>query len=400
MPRFRYKAATPGGETVEGEVEAGSRDAAVANLQAAGYLPIRAVEIGAGAAGRGRSGRTARGKLAIFTRELATLLRAGLPLDQALQTLESLDEKSEIGNMVRRLRARLQQGAAFSGALAEEGAPFDRLYLNMVRAGEASGALETTLERLAEYLERAAALRATVISASIYPAILLALAAVSLVALLVFVIPQFTALLADAGQTLPLLSRIVFGASALLRGYGLWLAGAAAAGFWWWRRHAGDPRHTLQRDRRLLRLPLVGELILKLETARLARTLGTLLGSGVPILTAMQLAREVLGNRALALAAEQAGAALQRGGRLGQALAQSAVFPPLAVQLIQVGEETGRLDDMLLRLARMYEEDTRIATRRLLALLEPTLILGLGVMIALIVVATLLAVLSLNQLVL
>ncbi len=403
MPHYRYKAVSADGEPLEGVLEAASRDAAVQHLQAAGHLPLQATEERPG--GRVltprplRSRRVSRTEVTLFTRELATLLRAGLPLDQALRMLESLTGPERVRAMVQGILQHLQGGASFSEALTAQNV-FDRLYLNLVRAGEISGALEAVLERLSLYLEHSAELRSSVISALIYPLILLTLTGISLLVLLLFVIPRFAPLFEDAGQALPLSTQIVFGSAELLRQYwyllpmtALVLAGLLHVGL-------RNPRYRYWLDEKSLRIPLLGTLMLKLDLVRFAQTLSTLLGNGVPILEAVSIVRDVLHNRALASVMEPVAQSLRRGGRLSEELDRGGYFPPLAVQLIQVGEETGQTEKLLLQLARLYEQEARTLLQRLLALIGPLMILVLGCLIASIIISTLLAILSLNELVL
>ena len=405
MPVFRYRAVSHGGEMLQGEIEAPSKAAAIEKLQGAGHLPISAEEGDAAIRGQRpvfrwpRPGAAGHDAIRAMTRELATLLKAGLPLDQALKTLADVSASPAVKKLVRDIYARVQGGAALSRAMEAQGESFSRLYLNLIRAGEAGGALETVLQRLADYLERSAALRASIVSALIYPVILLCIALFSVSALLVFVVPQFVPLFEDTGAALPLATRLVFGAAEGLQRFWWALPLALSVGGWLLQNRLKAPAGRLRWHSFLLRLPLWGGLITRLEVARFARTLGTLLGNGVPLLAGVALVREVISNQAIAAIMSRVTARLEQGGRLAEALVREPHFPALAVQLIRVGEESGQLEAMLLKIADIYDTEVNTTIKRLLALVEPVLILGLGGLIAVIIISILVAILGLNELV-
>ena len=406
MPVFRYKAVSHSGEMLQGEIEAPSQAAAIEKLQGSGHLPISAEETSAGSIRAGRPlfrwsrPATARGNaIRAMTRELATLLKAGLPLDQALKTLAEVSAGPAVKKLVQDIYARVQGGAALSRAMEAQGESFSRLYLNLIRAGEAGGALETVLQRLADYLEQSAALRSSIVSALIYPVILLLIAIFSVMALMVFVVPQFVPLFADTGAALPLATRLVFGAAEWFQRF-WWALPLALAGVWWlFQKRLKAPASRLRWHSFLLRLPLGGDLIVKIEVARFARTLGTLLGNGVPLLTGVGIVREVISNQAIATVMSRVIERLEQGGRLADALVREPHFPALAVQLIRVGEESGQLESMLLKIADIYDGEVNTTVKRMLTLVEPVLILGLGGMIAVIIISILVAILGLNELV-
>jgi len=404
MPRYCYEAVTVGGELVQGEMEASDRAAVIARLQEAGSVPIRASPADGGALTalwtRRRAGarRIGRRDLAAFTQELSSLLHAGLPLDRALAIM--IDAAGD--GAPRELAADIQQavrgGAALSDALAAHPRTFSRFYVSMVRAAEAAGRLDQGLARLLHYLDRSRALRESVVSALIYPAILVTVAGVSLLIILTYVVPQFTQLFADAGRALPLPTRIVIGAAEWLRSYGGLLVVAMAVLAVAIRRRLRRPAGRYRWDRMVLRVPVVGDLITKMEMARFSRSLGTLLASGVPLLAGLGIVKEILGNRVLAETLEPAAETLKAGRSLVEPLMSTGLFPALGLQMIRVGEETGRLDDMLLRIADLYDGEVASATQRLLALLEPVLIVGLGVVIAGVIMSILVAIVSVNEL--
>jgi len=405
VPLFRYKAVAANGEVLEGALEAGSQSAAIERLQEMGHIPIQAQEASAATAlGPTRSKRlfARRGvgneQVSILTRELATLLRAGLPLDRAMEVLIGLADEAQLRAMLLRIRDEVRGGAPLSTALSRQSGTFSRLYVSMVRAGEAGGALGNVLLRLSEYMERSNELRATVVSALIYPIILVAVSLLSVMALLIFVVPQFTQMFEEAGKALPLATQIVVAAGNFLRDWWWALLVSAFGGTFLLRRWLENPAARLAWDGRLLRLPLAGDLIAKLEVARFARTLATLLGNGVPLLAALSIVKETLDNTALAAALDRVAAELKEGRGLGKPMLQQGLFPPLAVQMVMVGEETGRLEEMLLQVTEVYDKEVQRAVKRTLSLLEPALILGLAVIIAGIILSILVAILGVNEL--
>lgn len=404
MPRYCYEAVTAGGELVQGEMEAADRAAVIARLQEAGSVPIRARPAGGNPMGallsQARRGapRLRRRELTAFTQELASLLHAGLPLDRALAIVIETAGEGALPKLAAQIQESVRGGAALSDALAAHPRTFSRFYVSMVRAAEAAGRLDQGLAHLVEYLERSRALRESVLSALIYPAILVVVAGASLLVILTWVVPQFTQLFADAGRALPLPTRIVVGAAEWIRGYAWLLALAALAAGVALRTALRRPAGRARFDRLLLRVPMVSELIAKLEMARFSRSLGTLLGSGVPLLAALGIVRDLLSNRVLADALEPAAETLKAGRRLAEPLMGTGLFPALGLQMIRVGEETGRLDEMLLRVADLYDAEVAATTRRLLALLEPVLIVGLGVVIAAVIMSILVAIVSVNEL--
>jgi general secretion pathway protein F len=401
VPLYSYKAVKPDGEAVEGDKEAPDEASLVRQLQAEGLIPIQTRPAGGLRLqlGSKRRKNLSQKEIGVMTRELATLLEAGLTLDRSLQILVDLTSEQHLVRVLADLQERVRGGSTFSSSLEQQGGQFPRLYVNMVRAGEASGALDQVLARLADYLERTAELRETITSALVYPAILLVVAGLSVIMLLVFVVPQFTTLFNDMGAALPLPTRIVVGAGDLFRNY-------------WWAMLAGialvavaieqrlkrpDVRERF--DRRLLATPLFGDLVWKLETARFCHTLATLLKNGLPLLSALTLAKEVVANRKLAGLLGEAAEDLKHGRGLAEPLAKRQVLPQLAMQMIRVGEESGALDAMLAKVAEIYDRETRSSVRRMLTLLEPVLIIGLGIVVAGIIISILMAILGANDLV-
>jgi general secretion pathway protein F len=403
MASFRFKAVAPNGEVVQGSMEASSTDEVVAKLHEQGNLPLEAIPADAAqAAGWGslfRSTGVSQADVAVFTQQLATLVGAGLPLDRSLAVLAELSETPRLKLLVDRVRDQVRGGISLSEALDRQHGVFSRLYVNLVRAGEMGGTLDTALLKLSEYLERNQELKSSVTSALIYPVILLFLAGGALIFLLVYVIPQFMPLFEQLGGELPLLTRIVLVFAGIVR-YGWWAIALAFFGVAvFFQRQYRDPVTRLIWDTRLLNLKWVGDLLTKIDTARLARTAGTLLKNGVPLLAALSIARNVLGNSALAEQVDVASKDVKTGGGLAHALSAGKRFPRLALQMISVGEETGQLDDMLLRAADTYDREVRITIDRLMAAFVPVMTILLAGFIAIIVVSMVMAILSLNELV-
>ena len=402
MPLFEYKAVAPTGETVQGTMEAASVDAVVLKLQEAGNVPLQARESGGGFSLGGFSiGRRSMNprEVAEFTQQLATLLGAGLPLDRSLQVLLELAESDRVKRAMSEIRDKVREGGSLSDALDEQHGAFNRLFINMVRAGEVGGSLDVTLARLTEYLERSRDLKDSVISALIYPVLLLMLAAGSLILLLVYVIPQFTPIFEELGGDLPFITKVVLGVGAVLQNFWWLIAILVAAAVWWFRRMLADAEKRFAWDTRVLATRWVGDLVAKMETARLTRTLGTLLTNGVPLLSALSIARNVIANTVLRKDVGSAAREVKTGGGLARNLAQEGHFPRLALQMISVGEETGQLDTMLLKVSDTYDKEVRNTIDRLLSVFTPVVTLFLAVLIGTIVLSVLLAILSVNDLV-
>lgn len=404
MPRYRYEAVDNAGEVLHDEIDASSPEAAIEKLRDQGLLPLSVQEAksgflrgGLGQAWFSKRRSLPRKSLTLLTQQLANLLHAGMPLDRALTILISVSEEAQSRTLLERVQEKVRGGASLADALEAQGA-FSRFYLNMIRAGEAGGALEVVLKRLTEFLERSQALRETVTSALIYPVILLSVSALSVIILLTFVVPQFQKLFADAGKALPLATQIVIAVGDGFRHYwwvGVLLLVLLVAVL---RQQFSQPDYRIRWDRWFLSLPLFGDFIAKVETARLSRTLGTLLGNGVSLLNALAIVRETLTNQVLAVALGDVAEHVKTGRGLAEPLLEAGHFPRLAVQMIRVGEETGQLQEMLLQVADTYDGEVQTAVKRLLTLLEPALILGLGVIIAGIIMSILVAILSLNEL--
>lgn len=398
MALFVYKAVTPAGEALEGRMEAVSAEEVIAKVQDAGNIPLSAVPADA-AAGRGlgdllRKQDMTPKQVAAFTDQLATLMGAGQPLDRALQILLDLPESEKAKRLISRVRDQVREGSPLSDALEEQHGAFNRLYINMIRAGEVGGTLERTLRRLAEYMERSQQLRSSIISALIYPAILAFAVLGAIFMLLTFVVPQFVPMFEDIGMELPGMTRIVLAFGNFLTGWWWLLIGGVIALAVWFQRQMAQPDTRRVWDERLLKAGLFGSLYMRMETAKLTRTLGTLLQSGVPLLSALAIARNVLANVVLADAVEAASEMVKTGDGLAWALGQQKRFPKMALQMIAVGEESGELDTMLLKVADVYDGETRATIDRMLAALTPILTLIMAVAVGFIMMALLLPIMS------
>ena len=386
-------------------MEAPDARAVVDRLQRDAYYPITIVPRG----GRGRVlgfawpergvGRVPRRDILAFTQQLATLLEAGMPLDRALAIQGELAPNARLRSIVADVLQSVRGGASLGDALAKHHPrPFSRLYVNMVRAGEKGGVLEATLRRLSEFLEESQEFRDAIVSALIYPALLSGVGLAAVMFLLMFVVPRFAVIFSDLEATLPLPTLILLRVSEALQHHG-WLLGIVGLVLLVAMRMVlATGAGRLRADRLLLGLPIVGDVIVKIEVARFTRILGTLLRGGVALVTALAVVTELLANRALARAVESLSDGVRRGAGLAQPIADAGVFPPLAVHMVRVGEETGRLEETLLRIAVTYEADSRKLLKRLIALTEPCVILVMGLLVGFIVVAMLLAILSIADL--
>lgn len=409
MPVFRYRAVNASGDVAAGELDAANEAEIVDRLRDQGLMPMQVVATaGARAAGAARAGqkrswfaprRVTRNHMIALTQELATLLRAGLPLDRALEILIGLATAPPVAALLQAIRDNVRSGRSLSQALDMHREVFSRFYVNIVRAGEAGGALGTVLNRLGETMERNKELRESVKSALIYPTILIGVAVTSLMVLLIFVVPQFQQTFAQAGKTLPLPTQIVIFVATGLRKYWWLIALVVVASVWLFRRRLARPEVRFRWDGRLLRWPLLGDLIAKVEVARFARTLATLLANGVTLLSGLSIAKDTMGNTVLAQALDGVITRLREGKGFGGPLNETGLYPRLATQMILVGEESGRLEEMLSRVADVYDREVQLAIKRFLAVLEPMLILGLAVLIFGIVLSILLGLLGMSELV-
>ncbi|MEW5975190.1 MAG: type II secretion system F family protein [Acidobacteriota bacterium] len=401
MANFFYKAVGRDGTLVDGMLE-GTDDRAVAiKLQAMNLVPVQIST---------RKGsqpfkldlaftfrRVSSKEVMFFTQELSTLINAGLPLDRSLAICKSLTDRPRVQAILEDVLQGIKQGKTFAESLSAHPRVFSKLYINMVKAGEASGSLPVVLERLVEFQQSADELKSYLISSLIYPVLLTVAGFLSIVVLLVFVIPQFAQVFEDAGQALPLPTQILLSVSDFFQSY-WWLAvlilAVAVIGF---KSAMARDQGRMGWDRFKLRIPVLGEVLRKIEVARIARTLGTMVHSSVPLVQSLGIVRDISGNLSVAAAISGIADGVRKGEGVAGPMERTGVFPPLAIHLIQVGEETGRLDSMLLELSKVYDKDVRSAIKNLIALFEPVMILVMGLVVGVIVVSMLLAIVSINE---
>jgi general secretion pathway protein F len=396
MPRFIYKAVAAGGEVLDGEITAENREAAMTRIRAQGVVPVSCEQRKATGEGLRLFTRTkaTTKEIMLFTRQLSILISAGTPLDRSLEIQRNVMAGGPLEDVASGLLDGLKGGASLAEAMEERSDVFPRLYVGMVRAGEAGGALAPSLERLATMLERAEALRQALRSALIYPTLVLVLTGVSLVVMLVWVVPEFKPMFADSRVELPISTQIVIGASDFALKWG-WAAAVASVVFIIVLiRLLKSATGRIWLDQVALASPMLGDLIRRAETSRFTRTLSALITNGVPLLNSVEIAAGALGNSAVAAAARQTAGPLSKGEGLARPLAKSGYFPDMAVQLIEVGEESGRLPQMLEQVADIYDRETATAIQRMLALLTPLVTIFLGMLIAFIIGSILSAILG------
>jgi general secretion pathway protein F len=403
MTLFSYQVVNMAGEIEEGECEAFDEANCIQQLQNDGYIPIRVTSSKSqtflGLNLNARRNKLSTKNIVLFTAELAMLLESGLPLDRSLVVLMDLASNDEaLRKVIERVLEKVKGGVSLADALEQQSGVFSKFYLNMIRAGEAGGNLDQVLNHMAVYLESSQELKETVSTALIYPAILLVMSLASLFIMLTFVVPQFSEMFASAGKALPISTQIVVGLAAWLQSYWWIVIGGVFSIVSYFKIQLGNSETKKIWDGHWLKLPLIGEMILNKEIANITRTLGTLLGNGVSILPAFSIVCETVDNLVVASALHDTQEQLKQGKTLFDALEQKSIFPKMAMQMIKMGEETGHLEVMLLRIATIYDKQLRVSIARMLALLEPTLIITLGIMIAGIIVSILLAILSVNDL--
>jgi len=401
MPEFLYKATTLKGETVEGLMDGKDEASIIQGLHRLGYIPIRiSLAQIKGSSFRLTSilpKRVGIKDLLVFTQEFSTLISAGLPMDRSLNILSSLTENEKLRETTKEILTQIEGGSSLAEALSQHPRIFSRLYVNMVKAGESGGFLEKILSRLAQYLQSVKEIKEYLISVMIYPLFLTIVSGLSVAILVTFVIPRFAKIFSDMGQAIPVPTQIMLFISHLVRSY--WWAGLGIIALI----YLGLKIYTKQEERKVtwdrfkLRWVAIGEIIKKVEVARFSRTLGTLLQSGVSILPALSLAKEISQNRVISRSIAHVHDRLREGKAISKSLEETGVFPPLAVHMIGVGEETGRLDEMLIKVAETYEENVQSSIKRFVSLLEPLIILSMGLIVGFIVISMLLAIFSINE---
>ena len=402
MAQFQYSALDAGGREATGAIEAASRNEAIADLAQRGlYVTHMDAEGNLAPVARslvqGFGRRLSARVMAGLWRQLATAVEAGLPLLTALRVTGEQSDHARLRELLDDLARRVAAGESLSGAMAAQGGRFTRMQVSMVRAGETAGVLDDVLASLAEFAERELDIRERIRSAATYPTIVLALAVISVIVIMTFILPRILNALVESGATLPAPTRLLMGFSGLLQTWG-WLIAlllvAAGAGFRAW---VGMPTGRLAFDRFKLRIPILGPTLLKVAVARFARALGTLSRSGIEIIEALQVLRDTLGNEALAQAVDEVRSAITEGQSIAAPLGQTGMFPPMFIQIVDLGERTGRLDELLLRCADAYDKECTAAIGRAMTVIPALFIVALALLIGFILAAVLLPIVSMQS---
>lgn len=389
MPVFRYTGKTRAGTTQSGEIEASDRSSASIMLRQRQILvtSIRPKPKELSFKIPGLGGKITEQQIVIFTRQFATMLEAGLPLVQCLDILARQTEHKEFARVIHQVRQDVESGDSFADALRKHPKVFSDFYVNMVEAGEAGGILDSILSRLATYLEKAAALRSEVKGALVYPAVIIGVAALVVIFLLLYVIPVFAEMFTSFGGTLPAPTRFVMTLSDLVRDYILYTIPVFFVSGWLFKRFYRTEKGRLTVDTIVLKLPVFGPLIQKVAVAKFTRTLGTLVSSGVPIIDGLEITARTAGNKVVENAVVAIITSIKEGQTIAEPLGRQAIFPPMVVQMIEVGENAGALDTMLNKIADFYDREVEVAVAALTKLLEPMLMVFLGIVIGGMVVA-------------
>lgn len=397
---WHFRAVAADGRVRTGTLPGDDEKRVVAELRRQGLTPlyVGSQPSGGGAGFKLPSWQPGRRKdVLFFTQELSTLLSAGVPLDRALSITSELSERGEFKTLVGDVLRTLKGGRSLADSLATKPAHFPDFYVNMVRAGEASGSLAQIFERLSDYEKQRDELRGYIVSSMVYPALLSFVGAASIFVLLYYVVPKFGEVFAESQMTMPTPTRIMMDISALVRQWGLWVLGAIAAFLAAMKVYIGSPEGRLWWDGFLLKVPVLGDALRKSQTAQFSRAMGTLVANGVPLVQSLNIARSIMTNQRMSRTLEPVAQGVKRGEGLSAPLARTGEFPALASHLLSVGEETGRLDAMFLRAADIYDADTRTAIKRFTALFEPLIILLLGVVVGALILSMLLAITSINE---
>jgi type IV pilus assembly protein PilC len=385
MPQFTYTARAVNGELKSATIDAPTRDDVIKQLR---QLKLNVVKIDEGSANKKKRGGSIKMRdIVIFTRQFSTMINAGLPLVQALDILANQSENPALKDVTRQVVFDVESGNTLADALRKHPRAFSELYVNMVAAGEAGGILDTILMRLAVFMEKNDALVRKVKGAMIYPSVIMSVAAIAITVLLIFVIPTFQDMFASANIALPLPTRIVIGMSHALKSYWYMVLGGIIAIVITIKRYYRTPNGKLTIDKLLLKMPVLGDVLRKSAVSRFTRTLGTLISSGVSILDGLEITAKTSGNRVIQDAIMESRSSIAGGDTIAAPLKKSAVFPPMVISMIAVGEQTGGLDEMLTKIADFYDEEVDAAVSGLLALMEPVMIVFLGVVVGGMVVA-------------
>jgi type IV pilus assembly protein PilC len=384
MATFTYTARSFSGDLKTATLEAASRDDVIAQLR---RQRLSVVKIDEAVQKKARGGHIKMRDIVIFTRQFSTMINAGLPLVQALTILAEQSQNKTLADITRKVVFDVESGNTVADAMGKHPKAFSPLYVNMVAAGEAGGILDTILMRLATFMEKNDALVRKVKGAMIYPGVIMSVAAIAVTVLLIFVIPVFENLFSSAGLALPLPTRIVMGMSRFLKGYWYMVIAAVVSAVFMYKRYTATSDGRLRVDKILLNVPVLGDVLRKSAVSRFTRTLGTLVSSGVSILDGLEITAKTAGNRVVQDAIMESRASIAGGDTIAQPLKKSGVFPPMVISMISVGEQTGGLDEMLTKIADFYDDEVDAAVSNLLSLLEPLMIVFLGVVVGGMVVA-------------
>ncbi|MGB7574130.1 MAG: type II secretion system F family protein [Thermodesulfobacteriota bacterium] len=399
MPIYKWEGKTAKGAVKKGEMEAPGEAAIRIHLRQQNIIPTKI-------SSKGKEIRISlpffkqkvkQRSVAVFTRQLATMIDAGLPLVQSLDILSSQQENKVFKNVIRQIKEDVEGGSTFAGALTKHPSAFNELFTNLVVAGEEGGILDNILNRLASYIEKSEALKKKVKSALIYPATIIGVAVIVVMILMIFVIPVFESMFKSAGQSLPLPTLIVLTMSKLIKKYVLIFIPAFVLLIYLFKKYYQTQSGRAVVDSLLLKLPVIGMLLKKIAVARFSRTLGTLVSSGVPILDGLSIVSRTSGNKTIETAILNARASIREGETIADPLSRSGIFPPMVIQMIAVGESTGALDSMLSKIAEFYEEEVDVAVANLTSLLEPFLMMFLGVVIGGVVIAMYLPIFNMSS---
>ncbi len=410
MAEFYYKASDRGGKVVQGSIQAPDQSAVIAQLRKMGYIPIRIAAPGSRRSGSSPwlnlnldlqlanpfarvSGKT----LLAFTQELSTLIRSGLPLDRSLSIIAEITDHPRLKKTAEEVLKDVRGGKSLSDAFARHPAVFNKLYVSMVRAGEAGGVLDVVFERLTDFMERSQNLKSTVSNAVIYPAVIIVFMALVMAVLIVFIIPRFVDIFKTLGQELPVSTQLLLYVSNAITGY-WWLVLLTVLGLYvWFKKYSATEAGRRTIDSALLRIAIIGDLILKVEVARFARTLGTLISSGVPILQALAIVKDIVGNVVVGSSIVRIHKEVKEGRGVSAPMRADGVFPPLSVHMLRVGEETGRMEEMLMKVADTYDGEVHNAVKRFVSFLEPALIVIMAALVIAVIVPIILAIVSIND---
>ena len=394
--QFAYKARESGGKVKEGLVEAADQKAAMARLR---EQRLSVTEIKPAPEKKLKKGKVNNKDVVIFSRQLSTLVSAGVPIVQGLNILEAQAETPAFKFVVGALRTDIESGLSIADAMAKHPQAFTELYVAMIKAGEVGGILDTILERLSAYLESAEALKAKVKSAMMYPTVVFSAAGLITIFLVVFVIPIFKDIFGGFGAELPFVTRIIINISDFLRAKLIFMLPFIGGGVWLFKKWMKTEKGQEKIDEFSLKLPIVGLLIKKVAIAKFSRTLGTLIKSGVPILQGLETVAKTAGNKIIERAINASRDSIKEGGRISDPLKKANIFPPMVIQMISVGEETGGLDNMLNKIADFYDEEVDVAVKGLTSMIEPLIMIVLGLVIGTIVIAMMMPMFSMGEMV-